>query len=91
MREVFEKYGYVLDPHGAVGFHALENYLSENKGQKGIFLETAHPVKFDSVKEITGTFGIVPDSVRVLFDREKQRVEISVNYEDLKEILLGKI
>ena len=91
MREVFEKYNYVLDPHGAVGFHALEKYLSENKGQKGIFLETAHPVKFDSVKEIIGTFGNVPESVKGLFDREKQSVEMNVNYEDLKEILLEKV
>ena len=91
MREVFEKYNYVLDPHGAVGFHALETYLAENKGQKGIFLETAHPVKFDSVKDIVGTFGNVPESVKVLFDRKKQSVEMNANYEDLKEILLGKV
>ncbi len=31
MREVFEKYNYVLDPHGAVGFRALADYLSENR------------------------------------------------------------
>lgn len=91
MRQVFEKYGYVLDPHGAVGFRALADYLSKNDGQKGIFLETAHPVKFDSVKEITGTFGAVPESVKELFEREKQSVEMDVNYENLKEILLGKV
>jgi threonine synthase len=91
MREVFEKYNYILDPHGAVGFRALEDYLFGNKGQKGIFLETAHPVKFDSVKEIIGTFGTVPESVKSLSDSEKQSVEMKVSYEDLKDILLAKV
>jgi threonine synthase len=91
MREVYEKYGYVLDPHGAVGFYALEKYLRENPQQKGFFLETAHPVKFDSVEKIVGTFGETPEAVRDLFQRPKQSVEMKVNYEDLKEILLKKI
>lgn len=91
MREVYQKYGYVLDPHGAVGFDALSEYLRENPNQKGFFLETAHPVKFDSVKKIVGTHGETPEAVRDLLNREKRSVEIKANYEDLKEILLGKI
>ena len=91
MREVFEKYNYVLDPHGAVGFYALEKYLEKNPHQKGIFLETAHPIKFDSVEKIIGTSGEMPETVKDLFSREKQSVEIEANYEDLKEILLKKI
>ncbi len=91
MREVFEKYKYVLDPHGAVGFYALENYLKNHNKQAGIFLETAHPIKFDSVKEIVGTFGETPESVKKLFDREKKSIEMNVNYEDLKDLLLAKI
>ncbi|HEX8248526.1 MAG TPA: threonine synthase [Pyrinomonadaceae bacterium] len=91
MREVYQKYGYVLDPHGAVGFYALSEYLRKNPPQKGFFLETAHPVKFDSVEKILGTGGETPEAVRDLLNREKQSVEIKVNYEDLKEILLGKI
>jgi len=91
MRKVFQKYGYVLDPHGAVGFYALAKYLEKNPGKKGFFLETAHPVKFDSVEKITGTYGEMPESVKDLFSRPKQSVEIEANYEDLKEILLKKI
>lgn len=91
MREVYEKFGYILDPHGAVGFYALEKFLEKNPGKEGFFLETAHPVKFDSVEQITGTYGKMPASVRELFSRTKHSVEISANYEDLKEILLKKI
>ncbi len=91
MREVFKKYRYVLDPHGAVGFYALEKYLEENPDEKGFFLETAHPIKFDSVEKIIGTHGEPPDSVKKLFSRQKHSVEMDINYDDLKEILLGKI
>ena len=91
MREVYEKYDYILDPHGAVGFFALENYLLKKPNQKGFFLETAHPVKFDSVEKIIGTCGTVPIAVKDLFSRPTQSVEMAVNYEDLKEILLEKI
>ena len=91
MREVFEKYGYVLDPHGAVGFYALEKYLERNPDEKGFFLETAHPIKFDSVEKIIGTHGETPESVEELFARPKRSVEMNVSYEDLKEILISKI
>ncbi|MBA3334995.1 MAG: threonine synthase [Acidobacteria bacterium] len=91
MREVYKKYGYILDPHGAVGFYALEKYLEQNPNKKGFFLATAHPVKFDSVKEILGTIGEMPVTVEELLSRPKQSVEMNVDYNDLKDILLGKI
>ena len=91
MREVHEKYGYILDPHGAVGFYALEKYLAENPDKRGFFLETAHPIKFDSVEKIIGTHGETPASVKELFDRPQEKLEIAVNYQSLREILLGKI
>ena len=90
MREVFEKYGYILDPHGAVGFYALRKYLGNHSNKKGIFLETAHPVKFDSVEKILGTPGKIPSAVKSLFKKKKFKTEIEANYEDLKEILLKK-
>lgn len=91
MRKVYEKYGYVLDPHGAVGFYALEKYLEKYTDARGFFLETAHPVKFDSVEQITGTYGETPESVKELFEKEKQSAEISADYEELRSILEGKI
>ena len=91
MREVYEKYDYVLDPHGAVGFFALQKYLEKNSEMRGYFLETAHPVKFDSVEKIVGTYGEMPESVKELFSRPKQSVKISVNYDELKERIIRKI
>ena len=91
LREVYEKHDYVLDPHGAVGYRALADYLEENPGGRGIFLETAHPVKFDSVNEIIGIQGDVPLAVKELFSKQKISVEINNDYDTLKDILLSKI
>lgn len=91
MREVYKKYNYVLDPHGAVGFRALADYLEKNPDDKGFFLETAHPVKFDSVEEIVGTFGEIPESVKELYEKPKQSIEMKADYEDLKDLLLSKV
>lgn len=49
IKEIFQKKGYLLDPHGAVGFLALEKHFktfSHLPSNKGITLETAHPAKF---------------------------------------------
>jgi threonine synthase len=88
MREVYGKYGYILDPHGAVGYRALADHLDAHPGQKGIFLETAHPVKFDSVGEILGTSGDTPDGINELLGKEKDSVQIKPDYEQLRAVIL---
>ncbi|MBK6722634.1 MAG: threonine synthase [Acidobacteria bacterium] len=91
MRDVYAKYGYTLDPHGAVGYRALADHFEKNADSRGIFLETAHPVKFDSVGEIIGQAPMVPQSVESLFAKEKQSIEIGNDYTAVREILLSKI
>ena len=91
MRSVHQQTGYVLDPHGAVAYRALSDYLEKRPGRKGIFLETAHPVKFDSVERIVGTFGDVPAEVAALESRTKHSTEIEPDYQTVKEILLSKV
>lgn len=91
MRQVYRQFGYPLDPHGAVGYRALADYLQQNPNEKGVFLETAHPVKFASVEKILGTTLEVPSPVQSLFAKEKHSIEIDVDYSAVKEILLSKI
>lgn len=91
MREVYRKTQYILDPHGAVGYRALADHLSLKREQRGIFLETAHPVKFDSVREILGTFGEMPESVRELENKEMVSVEVPADFEAVKKIVLNKV
>ena len=91
MRSVFDETGYVLDPHGAVGFKALSDRLAEVPEQKGIFLETAHPIKFDSVGEILGTFGDEPSSFAELMKKASSSIDVQNDYDAVREILFSKI
>lgn len=89
IREVYSKYHYLPDPHGAVGYLSLKKYLAEHPEQKGIFLETAHPVKFyDVVEPIIGESVTAPDSVKSILGRVKQSKKMEVDYQELKDYLL---
>ena len=91
IKEVFERYNYLADPHGAVGYLALSQYLADHPADKGIFLETAHPVKFpDAVEKVTGQPIPVPDSLQPIMKRDKLSIFIPSDYAALKEFLLNK-
>jgi threonine synthase len=88
--DVYQQFGYTLDPHGSVAYDALEQYLSHHPEQKGIFLETAHPVKFpDTVEAMTGKKIEIPESAQHLFSKEKKSVQMNASFTDLKEWLLN--
>lgn len=90
--EVYQKYSYLLDPHSAVAFASLDQYLKENPGKKGFILGTAHPVKFpDAVEKATRTPIEIPESLNDLMKKEKKTVEINSDFEELKRFLLYKI
>ena len=89
IREVYEKYNYILDPHGAVGYLSLHRYLSAHPGQTGLFLETAHPVKFpEAVESSIGKRIEMPVAVRSLMDKEKQSELIKADYQQFRDYLL---
>lgn len=90
MQEVFSKYGYLLDPHGAVGYLGLQNYLQKNSSKlQGVFLETAHPAKFaEDVLRITGQKVAIPKNLQETLSKEKQTIPISAKYEDLFDLLI---
>lgn len=94
MRRVYDESGYTLDPHGAVGYLALERYLSAagDSTQKGIFLETAHPVKFyDVVEPVLNQTIPLPDAVKEIIDLPKKSTVINVSFEALKDFLLKAV
>lgn len=87
--EVFKQYNYLLDPHGAVGYISLHRYLKGHPGEKGIFLETAHPVKFpEAVQKITGKAIDIPSAVKEIMSSKKEAVLIKPEYGNLREYLL---
>ena len=86
---VYNEHNYLCDPHGAVAYRALEDYLQLNPTSKGIFLETAHPVKFyDVVEPIIGQTVEVPDSIKDELTKEKKSTLIGVGVEELKKVLM---
>jgi threonine synthase len=89
--EVKNKFSYLPDPHGAVGYAALQKYLSEHENAKGLFLETAHPIKFyDVVEPLINEKIEMPAALKGLMDRKKVSTKISTYYTEFKEFLLNK-
>src|SRR6185503_5151299 len=90
INDVFHKYNYTLDPHGAVGYLGLQKYLNDNPNKKGVFLETAHPVKFPgAVEEATGKEIIIPSSIASIMQMEKKSLKMPADYELFKNYLLA--
>jgi threonine synthase len=89
IKAVYEKNNYVLDPHGAVGYLSLQKYLQNYPDEKGIVLETAHPVKFpDAVENCIGKPIEIPLEVQSIMDKEKQSILMKADYQQFKEYLL---
>lgn len=87
MKKIYETSGYVADPHGAVGYLGLLKMgLKDN--EYGVFLETAHPVKFLDVVEKTLSIQVeIPKQIQNVMDKEKVAIQIAT-YEDLKAFLM---
>ena len=90
IRELFEKYRYLAEPHGAIGYLGLKSYLTEySNAPAGIFLETAHPAKFPEI--VSGLLGAqveMPAQLKPAFSKQKQSVLISSRYDEFKSFLL---
>lgn len=90
LARVYDQTDYLLDPHGACGYQALEDLLQP--GEKGIFLETAHPAKFkDTVEPIIGEGVMVPSMLRRFMSGIKQSEQLSADYRSFRKLLLDSI
>ncbi|HXR83406.1 MAG TPA: threonine synthase [Hanamia sp.] len=91
IKEIYQKENYLLDPHGAVAYFALDNYLRNYPTQQGYFLETAHPVKFfDVVEPVIKKEIEIPENVKSILKKEKLSMRMNANFNELKEYLLKK-
>lgn len=88
--KIFTEGNYVLDPHGAVGFLALQNYLKKHPSKKGVFLETAHPSKFyDVIEPVIQQQVEIPESIKVLMNKRKNTIKMKANDDEaLRSLLL---
>ena len=64
IREVYERFGIIMEPHGAVGWRALDTFLEGRHDRLAVIYETADPGKFpDDVKKAIGVTPPVPGRI----------------------------
>lgn len=94
IKQAYEKYKLLLEPHGAVGWKGLTTYLDKNyedKDQLCISLETAHPAKFpEKITELLGFDPVLPESLQGLDDKKENYDKLSNDYIEFKEYLKQK-
>ena len=89
MKEIYTKTNYITDPHGAVGYLGWQKIKEEFPDALGIFLETAHPVKFlETVEETLSTKIAIPQQIKEVIQKEKKSITIK-SYSALKDYLLN--
>jgi len=92
MKEIYQKYNYIIDPHGAVGLLALEQYVTEEKLDNycGVVLETAHPAKFKDIVDSSLDCNIeIPKVLQKAIEKEKNSRFLSADYEEFKKYLMN--
>ena len=87
--DCYRKHGYLLDPHGAVGYRALSEYLESD--EVGVFLETAHPAKFkDTVDRILGEEISIPEKLQAFMKGTKQSINLPKDFASFKAFLMNE-
>jgi threonine synthase len=91
MHDMRQRYGYVLDPHTAVGVLGWEGFAKQNQpAGKGIVLATAHPAKFaDIVERAIGVRPEMPERLAAFMDRPKRSIPFPNRFPELQEFLLS--
>jgi len=87
MKSIYNYNGYIAEPHGAVGYLGLKKELEKSPNAIGIFLETAHPIKFlDIVEPVLNVSLPIPTQIESVLGKEKKSIKIKT-YEELKKFL----
>jgi threonine synthase len=91
IQKVVRRSSYVLDPHGAVSWTAVDAAVRRGDfdGEAFVVLATAHPAKFAETVEVLAGPIAVPPSLRAVMEREVNSLSISAEFESLKAVLLG--
>jgi threonine synthase len=93
IRRAYDKYGILLEPHGAVGWRGLEIYLEQcGDFPLCVSLETAHPAKFpDEIEDLLGISPELPKSMKGIDHKKGKPIELSASYEEFKNYLNGHL
>jgi threonine synthase len=96
IREAYNSYNLLLEPHGAVGWKGLHDFYTENPSYKNpyqltVTLETAHPAKFpQEIQSILNIEPELPASLSQLDNKTEEMIDMPNNYEAFKTYLLKR-
>lgn len=98
IRKVYDSTGYLIDPHTAVGYLAVQAYREREAGYFGdddatpfIILSTAHPAKFRNVIEpVIGEEVPLPDRLKECMEKEKKSVAMNSDYGTFRDWLVSE-
>ncbi|MFN8240770.1 MAG: threonine synthase [Bacteroidales bacterium] len=89
MRELESVHGYLSDPHGAVAYRGLKEYLDDSFD--GVYLATAHPSKFPDVLSAAGcSKPVIPGELAAIVGKPGRSIRLPVSFNLLKEYLLSR-
>jgi len=91
MKAIHDRFGYIADPHTAVGILGWEAYKLEHpEPAQGLVLATAHPAKFaDVVMKAIGIAPPLPDRLAAYLKRDKLSLPMSSVYDDFRQFLVA--
>ena len=92
IKDIYNRNNNLMDPHSAIGYLGIKSYLSNHStNASGIFLSTAHPIKFkEQVEKSIGKEISIPSRLKDIMGKSKRSIEIK-SYNDLKDQLLSKV
>jgi threonine synthase len=86
--DIYRRHGYLLDPHGAIGWLALNEVLAADARATGVFLATAHPAKFREVVEpAIGVPVSLPPALQEALARPRYALSMPATYHALSALL----
>ena len=89
IKNVYEKFSVVLDPHTAIGYGAFDKH---NLKGNNIVLATAHPCKFpDAVSKAINLKSDLPKELEFILNEKEDYDIIDNNLEKIKNYITGKI
>ena len=90
IRSIYERFGIVVEPHGAVALYAYEQYLKEQQETAhGVCLETADPSKFpEAIRETIGLDPAVPKAMQESFKKKEFVQVLGKDYRGFQKYLM---
>ena len=87
IKDIYNRTNYIAEPHGAVGYLGLKKEMAKQPNSVGVFLETAHPIKFlDTVEPLLNLKLPIPTQIESVLGKDKIRTKIKT-YEQFKAFL----